>query len=63
MIHQRPVIESIGNHYIRNAAVVIYLAADALTAAVAVTNGKPTAVLRLTEEIARPQTDEKRLAK
>lgn len=62
MIHQRPVIKAIGNHYVRNAAVVVYLASDALTAAVAVTNGKPTAVLRLTEEIARTKLDEKHLA-
>ena len=62
MIHQRPVIETIGNHYVRDAAVVVYLASAILPPLQPHFRREyrqPSAVLWLAEEIARPKLDEK----
>ena len=48
---QRPVLASVGHHYVRNGAVVIYLAPDRLLVAVIITNGNPSAVLWFAEEV------------
>ena len=48
---QRPVLSSVSHHYVRNGAVVIYLAADWNHAAVAIANWNPSAILWLAEEV------------
>ena len=50
---QRPVLASVGHHYVRNGAVVIYLASDRLLVAVIISNGHPSAVLWFAEEVTR----------
>lgn len=65
MIHQRPVLETIGNHYVRNAAVVVYLASAILPpfqTPFLREYRQPSAILRTAEEIARPKLDEQYLA-
>ena len=65
MIHQRPVIEAIGNHYVRNAVIVVYLASAILPPLQTLFRREyrqPSAVLWLAEEIARPKFDKKYLA-
>ena len=65
MIHQRPVIEAIGNHYVRNAVVVVYLASAILPPLQTHFRREyrqPSAILRTAEEVARPKLDEKYLA-
>ena len=65
MIHQRPVLEAIGNHYVRNAAVVVYLASAILPPLPTLFRREyrqPFAILRTAEEIARPKLDENYLA-
>lgn len=65
MIHQRPVIEAIGNHYVRNAAVVVYLASAILPPLPTLFRREyrqPSAVLRTAKEVARLKLDEQYLA-
>lgn len=65
MINQRPVIEAIGNHYVRNAVVVVYLASAILPPLQThfwLEYRQPSAVLRTAEEIARPKLDKKYIA-
>ncbi len=50
---QRPVLASVSHHYVRNGAVVIYLATDRLLVAVIISNGHPSAILWLAEEVTR----------
>lgn len=65
MIYQWPVIEAIGNHYVRNAVVVVYLASAILPPLPTLSSREyrqPSAVLRAAEEVARSKLDEKYLA-
>lgn len=65
MIHQRPVLVAIGNHYVRNAAVVVYLASAILPPLPTLFRREyrqPSAVLRTAKEVARPKLDEQYLA-
>ena len=65
MIHQRPILASISNNHVWDAAVVVYLASAILPPLQTHFRREyrqPSAVLWLAEEIARPKLDEKYLA-